>query len=200
MRSSPSNSGKSRSTGDARFQPAKAEPLIGEVVDERARTRVGQHAPDLLVEHRGVAKLVLRGEVQQLIVRNAAPQEERQPRGQVEVADRGRLRRRSGGQGVKTPRRRHAEGALARRACRPAASASATGPSTRYRKYGLARMRSSAVWMQASKPRERPERQNCISVCTSLSDTRPAIGALRERGRESSTRSAPARLRWTGSS
>ena len=56
-------------------------------VDERVGLRIGQHPPHLLLEHRRLVQLALRGEVEQLVVGNAAPEEERQPRRQLEIAD-----------------------------------------------------------------------------------------------------------------
>ena len=50
------------------------------------------------VEHGRIVQLALRRDVQQLVVRNAAPQEERQPRRQLEIADAiDRARRNRGG-------------------------------------------------------------------------------------------------------
>ena len=46
-----------------------------------------QHAPHLLLEHRRLLELAAARHVEQLVVRNAAPQKERQPRRQLEVAD-----------------------------------------------------------------------------------------------------------------
>ena len=50
--------------------------------------RIGQHPPDLALEHRRILELALRRDAQQLVVGNAAPQEERQPRRELEIADR----------------------------------------------------------------------------------------------------------------
>src|SRR5690606_24982961 len=47
---------------------------------------VGQHAADLRLEHLPIVKLAARGDVEQLVVGNAAPQEEREPRRELEVA------------------------------------------------------------------------------------------------------------------
>ena len=49
--------------------------------------RIRQHAPHLLLEHGWILQLALRGELDQFVVGNAAPQEERQPRRQLEIAD-----------------------------------------------------------------------------------------------------------------
>ena len=105
-------------------QVAQVQPLAGEVLDERVRLRIGQHAPHLLLEHRRLLQLAPRRRVEQLVVRNAAPQEERQPRRQLEVR-RGDTRR-------------------------PAATPAGSG-STRNRNFGLARMRRSAMSMPPSK-------------------------------------------------
>src|SRR5262249_45553062 len=46
-----------------------------------------QHAPDLLLEHGRLMQLSSNGRSQKVVVRNAAPQEERQPRCQINVAE-----------------------------------------------------------------------------------------------------------------
>ncbi len=68
-------------------QLAQEQPLSGEIGDERARPRVVQHPSDLLLERRGVLELALLGGLQQLLVGNAAPQEKRQARRQLEIGD-----------------------------------------------------------------------------------------------------------------
>ncbi len=73
--------------GLAGLHAAHVQPLPREVLDERVRARVRDHPLDLLLEHRGVVQAPFGGELNQLLVRDAAPQEEREPRGQLEVAD-----------------------------------------------------------------------------------------------------------------
>ncbi len=63
------------------------EPLVGKVGDQRFRARIGEQPLDLGVEHRRVAELARHRGLQQLIVRSLAPQEERQARGQLHIAD-----------------------------------------------------------------------------------------------------------------
>ena len=47
-----------------------------------------QHPPHLLLEDAGLPERAVRiGEVEQLVIRDAAPEKERQPRGQLEIAD-----------------------------------------------------------------------------------------------------------------
>ena len=53
-------------------------PLPGEVADKRLRAAIGEHASHLFLENGRVPELSLRGDGQQLLVRNAAPQEKRQ--------------------------------------------------------------------------------------------------------------------------
>ena len=65
---------------------AQMQPLAGKVVHERRGPRVRQHPPHLLIQHRRILQPAALGELQQLIVGNAAPQEERQPRRQLEIA------------------------------------------------------------------------------------------------------------------
>ena len=48
---------------------------------------VGDHPPHLALEDRGIAQLPLLRQAQQLLVRDAAPQEERQTRRELDVAD-----------------------------------------------------------------------------------------------------------------
>ena len=63
------------------------QPLGGEIVDQRVGgARVGQHAPHFLFEGRRIRELSALGQRQQAIVGDAAPQEERQARGQFQIA------------------------------------------------------------------------------------------------------------------
>ena len=66
---------------------AQVQPLPSEVVDQRPRARVGQHSADLGAQHFRVAQFAAFGGVQQLVVRDAAPQEEGESRRQLQVAD-----------------------------------------------------------------------------------------------------------------
>ena len=70
---------------DVALQVPQHQPLAREVVDERARPRIGEHAAHLLLEHRRPAQPALCGCIEQLIVGDRAPEEERQPRGELEV-------------------------------------------------------------------------------------------------------------------
>ena len=63
------------------------EPLRREVRDERARSRIGEHAPHLLLEHARLMQLSRNRHVQQLIVWNAAPEEEGESRRELYIAD-----------------------------------------------------------------------------------------------------------------
>ena len=69
-------------------QRAQGQPLQGEAVDEGLGAGIGQHAPHLPPQHVRVTQLTARRDVQQLVVREAAPEEERQPRRQLQVTDR----------------------------------------------------------------------------------------------------------------
>src|SRR5690606_449377 len=75
-------------------ESAYAEPLKCEVGDQRRRTGVGEHTPDLRVEHDSVLEPPSFGEREQRFVRPLAPQEKREPPRELEVADRVRLARR----------------------------------------------------------------------------------------------------------
>ena len=83
--------GIENAVGRGRRQIPQIEQLRSEVADESVGSRVGEHAPHLLLQHTGIAELLLTGEVDQLVVRNAAPEEERQTRSQLQVADAIRL-------------------------------------------------------------------------------------------------------------
>src|ERR1019366_5636445 len=59
----------------------RQQPLREEVIDQRlTRARVGQHARDLLVEDRRFLKSPANCQIEKGVVRNAAPQRERQAR------------------------------------------------------------------------------------------------------------------------
>ena len=62
-------------------QPLQLQPLQGEVLDQRLGFRVLEHAPHLGV--RDCPQLVLLGQLGQFLVRHGAPQEVRQPRGEL---------------------------------------------------------------------------------------------------------------------
>ena len=65
----------------------KIQPLLGEIRDQRFGSGVGQHAPHLLVEHARRAELTATRQVEQLVVRDAGPEKERQARGELEIGD-----------------------------------------------------------------------------------------------------------------
>ena len=58
---------------------SQLQPLAHEVAHERLGAPVCEHAPYLLVEDGGVAEPAGGSDIEQLIVRNAAPDEEREP-------------------------------------------------------------------------------------------------------------------------
>ena len=97
-------------------QPPQRQPLPREVDGEGPRPRIGQHPPHLLFEHRRIPQLVRVGEVEQLVVGPAAPQEERQARRERQVADRGTTRR-APTAGANSARKRN--DGLTRMRCRP---------------------------------------------------------------------------------
>ncbi len=74
---------------------AHAEPLEREVRDERLRPRVREHPLDLGFVGLRIAELVALGELEQLLVWAFAPEEEREPRRELEIRDRVGLRRAS---------------------------------------------------------------------------------------------------------
>ena len=66
-------------------QVPQLQPLPGEVSDQRLGAAIGQHAAHLPLQHRRLPQLALRGHVHQLVVGDAAPQEEREARGELEI-------------------------------------------------------------------------------------------------------------------
>ena len=66
------------------LQVADVQPLPREVLHQRVGVRVGQHAPHLRLEHRRLAQASRRGQIEQRVVGHAAPEEERQPRRQLD--------------------------------------------------------------------------------------------------------------------
>ena len=58
---------------------ANVQPLAREVLDESLGARIGQHAANLSFQRRGFAQAVLSRQIDEFIVRDAAPQEERKP-------------------------------------------------------------------------------------------------------------------------
>src|SRR5690606_7003934 len=69
-------------------EAAKTEPLEREVGDQGLRPGIGQHALDLSGVDLRVAEGALLRKLEQLVVRPAAPQEERQARRELDVVDR----------------------------------------------------------------------------------------------------------------
>ena len=65
---------------------AQEQPLTSEILHQRVRSRIGQHAPDLALQARRVAELAALGDREQLVVGYAAPQEEGQPRCELDLA------------------------------------------------------------------------------------------------------------------
>ncbi len=69
-------------------QLGDVEPLEREIVAERLGPRVGKHPAHLSGQHVGFAEARFGGELQELLVRQAAPQEEGQTRRQLQIAQR----------------------------------------------------------------------------------------------------------------
>src|SRR5206468_4571480 len=66
--------GKQERNRDLALQAAQVQPLSGEVRDERLRAGIRQHPPHLPLERGGIPELLLPGELDQLVVGDAAPQ------------------------------------------------------------------------------------------------------------------------------
>jgi hypothetical protein len=75
--------GKTLRVGRKAIEPLQLQPLKGKVVDQSLRFRILQHPLDLGIQVR--AQTTLRGKLRQLVVGHGAPQEIRQPRGQLEL-------------------------------------------------------------------------------------------------------------------
>src|SRR5262249_30154186 len=58
------------------FDTAQSQPLRGKVVRQSPRARIGQQAADFAVEDSCVSQHSAGGDIEQLVIRNAAPQEE----------------------------------------------------------------------------------------------------------------------------
>ena len=58
------------------IESVEIEPLHGEAGNEAGRLGVGQHALHLLLQNARGPQLLLRGQVEKLIIRNAAPNKE----------------------------------------------------------------------------------------------------------------------------
>ena len=168
-----SKSGNSSEFGTDAAQVAQLQPLAGEVVDQRRepRGRPASGAPAARAPP-ACCSLPRPASVEQLVVGDAAPQEERQPRRQLEVAE-------------------------AIHACR--ARRVAGSRSTRNTNIGLARMRCSArldARLEAAvAPARVVERQQRPHV---LVGHRPAIGAPRQRRQDLPGARGPRRprARW----
>ena len=79
-----------RQRADA-LQAPQVQPLAREVDRQRLRPRILEHAANLALENDGILEPPLTGDGDQLIVGDGAPEEEGQPRREVEVAEAIRL-------------------------------------------------------------------------------------------------------------
>src|SRR4030095_8518658 len=70
-----------------RVDISQPQPLSGKIRREIERAAIGEHPARLLLDLSGLTQLASNGCVEQLIVRDAAPQEKRQSRRQLEIAD-----------------------------------------------------------------------------------------------------------------
>ena len=82
------------------------QPLGREVVDQRARLRVREHSFHLALDFAGLAQPLLGGRLQQLIIGHAAPDEEGETRGEIDVADPESLAGRQASRGSRSKRYR----------------------------------------------------------------------------------------------
>ena len=79
--------GKQVRVGGDAADPTQRQPLADEIVHERRRAPIGQHAPHLPLEHTRLGERAAGCDVEQLVVGEAAPEEERHPRSELEVAE-----------------------------------------------------------------------------------------------------------------
>ncbi len=68
-------------------QISQMQPLTRKILRHRIRAWVGQHAAQLCFKDCGFVEAVSRRQIEQRVVRNAAPEKERQPRGEFDIAD-----------------------------------------------------------------------------------------------------------------
>ena len=82
-----------RAVGDMSHtvQAIHAEPLLHKILREAPGARVCQHAFDLRPQDTGLLELPLLSELQQLLIRNTGPEENRETTGQLQLTDRPRL-------------------------------------------------------------------------------------------------------------
>src|SRR5262249_28384667 len=76
---------------------AKLQPLAGEVFDQRLGATIRKHPANLLLEHFGTPQAAALSQIEQHLVWNAAPEEEGQTRGELEIRRGVRLGSRDGG-------------------------------------------------------------------------------------------------------
>ena len=79
--------GEALGVGHPAGHVAEVQPLPAEVVDEGLHLRVGQHSGDLAGQHVRLPELAPLGQSEELVVRDAAPEKEGQPRCQVDVRE-----------------------------------------------------------------------------------------------------------------
>src|SRR5207244_13098328 len=74
-------------TGSEARHVADVEPLAREVARQRIRERIGEHPRHLVFEYGRIVKRLLLRDAQELVIWDAAPQEERQTRSQLHVGN-----------------------------------------------------------------------------------------------------------------
>jgi hypothetical protein len=65
---------------------AQVQPLSREILDERGSARIAEHSAHLRLEHARLVQAALLGEIEQRLVGDTAPDKERQPRRELDVA------------------------------------------------------------------------------------------------------------------
>src|SRR5205807_10130719 len=78
---------KFRGVGQNRLEVAQIKPLTGKVLHQSVRARIRKQPPNLLFKNGGIFQSALLGCIEERVIGNAAPQEKRQTRSELNVTD-----------------------------------------------------------------------------------------------------------------
>src|SRR6267378_547757 len=78
---------KFRGVGQNRLEIAQVKPLTGKVLHQSVRARIRKQPPNLLFKNGGIFQFALLGCIEERVIGNAAPQEKRQTRSELNVTD-----------------------------------------------------------------------------------------------------------------
>ena len=79
--------GKEPEVGREGFEIAQVQPLPGEVAGEVFGALVAEHPAHLFLQHPGLVKVATFRSGEQFVIGNAAPEKEREPRGQRQITE-----------------------------------------------------------------------------------------------------------------